>query len=245
MSPSPQRPVRFLILMGTLLLALLGSGLYSLFVERDAPSDRDWDANRKNLPDISVLEQRIEADLFGVEAPSTESIGADIYQVVDSEAMAAKLSGLTKHVTTLRVPTEAELEAYYNKHGPSYRDTSRFSFQHVVYTTARHGGQADLVAKKALALEVKEGDETALAPRYFSVNSSKIDRLFGNGFADKLFEMVKGGNLPCWAGPITSRHGAHLVCIDNAILGTVPDLALVRSQVINDWRFSVVKDVKP
>jgi len=46
-------------------------------------------------------------------------------------------------------------------------------------------------------------------------------------------------------GPITSRHGAHLVCIDNAILGTVPDLALVRSQVINDWRFSVVKEAKP
>ena len=57
--------------------------------------------------------------------------------------------------------------------------------------------------------------------------------------------MVKGGNLPCWAGRITSRHGAHLVCIDNAILGTVPDWALVRLQVINDWRFSVVKDVKP
>jgi hypothetical protein len=130
MSPSPQRPVRFLILTGTLLLALLGSGLYSLFVERDAPSDRDWDANRKNLPDISVLEQRIEADLFGVKAPSSEGMGADIYQVVDSESMAAKLSGLTKHVTTLRVPTEAELEAYYNKHGPRYRDTSRFSFQH-------------------------------------------------------------------------------------------------------------------
>ena len=245
MSPSPQRPIQSLILTGALLVALLGSGFYVLFAERDAPSDTDWDANRKNLPDISVLEQRIETDLFGVEAPSTEDMGADIYQVVDSEAMAAKLSGLTKHVTTLRVPTEAELETYYKKHGPRYRDPSRFSFQHVVYTTARHGGQADLVAKKALALEVKKGDKTALAPRYFSVNSSKIDRLFGNSFADKLFGMVKGDNLPCWAGPITSRHGAHLVCIENAILGKVPELALVRSQVINDWRFSVVKDAKP
>lgn len=245
MSPSPKRPIQSLILTGALLVALLGSGFYVLFAERDAPSDTDWDASRKNLPDISVLEQRIETDLFGVEALSTEGMGADIYQVVDSEAMAAKLSGLTKHVTTLRVPTEAELETYYKKHGPRYRDPSRFSFQHVVYTTARHGGQADLVAKKALALEVKKGDKTALAPRYFSVNSSKIDRLFGNSFADKLFEMVKGDNLPCWAGPITSRHGAHLVCIENAILGTVPDLALVRSQVINDWRFSVVKDAKP
>ena len=41
MSPSPQRPARFLILTGTLLLVLLASGLYGLFVERDAPSDTD------------------------------------------------------------------------------------------------------------------------------------------------------------------------------------------------------------
>ena len=245
MSPSPQRPARLLILSVALLVALLGWGLYGLLAENDAPSDTDWDANRQNLPDISALEHRIETDLFGIEVPATEGMGADIDQVVDSAAMAAKLSGLTKHVTTLRVPTEAELEAYYLKHRLRYRDASRFSFQHVVYTTARHGGQADLVAKKALASEVKEGDETALAPRYFSVNSSKIDRLFGNRFADKLLELAEGGNLPCWAGPITSRHGAHLVCIENAILGTVPDLAQVRSEVINDWRFSVVADAKP
>ena len=54
MSPSPQRPIQSLILTGALLVALLGSGFYVLFAERDAPSDTDWDANRKNLPDISV-----------------------------------------------------------------------------------------------------------------------------------------------------------------------------------------------
>jgi hypothetical protein len=33
----------------------------------------------------------------------------------------------------------------------------------------------------------------------------------------------------------------HLVCIDNAVLGKIPSLEEVRSQVINDWRFAVVE----
>ena len=227
-----------------ILIALLGTALYWLLPETDAPSEIDWDANRQYLPEISALQQRIETDLFSEETAATESIGADIDAVMDRSAMEAKLEGLTKNVTTTRQPTEAELNVFYAQHKAQYRESSRYSFTQIVFTNAKHGGLARQKAKQALQqinqIETEpKGDKTALADRYFSATSVRVEREFGNNFAQKLFNLVKDGDLPCWTGPIASSQGVHLVCIQNASLGTIPDLDEVRSQVINDWRFSV------
>lgn len=234
------------ILLWALLLIALGFASYWLLLsDPDAPSDIDWDANRQNLPDISALEQRIETSLFGEEAEGTEGMSADIDAVVDRSAMEVKLEGLTKNVTTTRQPTEKELAAFYAEHRAQYRESSRFSFKQIIFSRAKHGGQARLKAMQALQ-EISEtepqGDQSTLAERYFSATSTRIDEEFGNNFAQKLFELVKEGDLPCWAGPIASGHGVHLVCIESASLGAIPELEEVRSQVINDWRFSVVEE---
>lgn len=233
------------ILLRTLLLIALGFGAYWLLsLDPDGPSDIDWDANRQNLPDIGALEQRIETNLFGDEAEGTQGMSADIDEVVNHSAMEIKLEGLTKNITTTRQPTEKELTAFYADHSAQYRESSRFSFKQVVFSRAKHGGQARLKAMQALqgiSETEPQGDQSTLAERYFSATSTKIDDEFGNNFAQKLFELVKEGDLPCWAGPIASGHGVHLVCIENASLGAIPELEEVRSQVINDWRFSVVE----
>lgn len=243
MSQLPKRQFTILLLLA-LLLALLGSSLYWLLTDPDAPSDQDWDANRQNLPDISALQQRINNSLFDEEVAATKGMGADIDAIVDTSSMEAKLAGLTRNVTTTRQPTEAELTNFYDQHKSEYRESSRFSFTQIIFSRSKHGGQATLMANQALKNysqqgATPEGDQSILAERYFSATSTKVDNEFGNNFAQKLFNLVKDGNLPCWAGPVTSNHGVHLVCIENAILGTVPELDEVRSQVINDWRFSV------
>lgn len=241
MSQSPQR--LFTVL---LLLAVLGSSLYWLLLDVDAPNDQDWDANRQNLPDIDVLQHRINSRLFNDEGVATEGMGADIDAIMDTSSMEAKLAGLTKHVTTTRQPTETELATFYEQHKSQYRESSRFSFKQVIFSRSKHGGQATLKASQALEHYLQQGvipqgDQSPLAERYFSATSTRVDNEFGNNFGQKLFNLVKDGDLPCWTGPITSNHGVHLVCIDNAIVGAVPELTDVRSQVINDWRFSVSK----
>ena len=77
---------------------IIAIGLSAAFwlSQNSTPSQKDWDANRQNLPDIGALEKRIELNLFGEEAPATEGMGADIDQPIDIEAMEAKLAGLTK-----------------------------------------------------------------------------------------------------------------------------------------------------
>jgi hypothetical protein len=239
MSPFPKR-----LFTVVLLIILLASSVYWLLIDSDTPSDQDWDANRQNLPDISILQQRINRSLSDEEEAATEGMGADIDAIVDSLSMETKLAGLTKNVTTTRKPTETELAAFYDQHKSKYRESSRFSFAQIVFSKSKHGGQATTMANRALQNylqqgAIPQGDQSALAEHYFSATSTRVDNEFGNNFAQKLFNLVKDGNLPCWAGPITSNHGVHLVCIENAILGIIPELNDVRSQVINDWRYSV------
>lgn len=214
--------------------------------QNNAASQRDWDANRQNLPDIAALEKRIEINLFGEETPATQSMGPDIDQPIDIEAMEAKLAGLTKNVTTLRQPTEQELIEFYRANQADYRQDSRFSFRQILFSRAKHGGQAYQKAQQALTdiaqSRIPAGDSSDLQSQYGLSSVDKIDRAFGNNFSAKLQQEVLDNqpNLPCWTGPIASNQGIHLVCIEQAILGEIPDLESVRSQVINDWRYTVI-----
>lgn len=232
---------RRLILAALLLPILLAS--YWKISQDDSASQKDWDADRQNLPDITALEQRIEIDLFGVEPASTQGIGADIDLPLDIEAMESKLAGLTKNVTTLRQPTEQELLSYFQQHQGDYRRDSYFSFQQILFSTAKYGGQAYDRAKKTLldiaADDISSNASGPLKERYYGASSSDIDREFGNNFSSKIIALsIEGdGTMPCWAGPITSGYGAHLVCIEKLTLGEIPDLEDVRAQVVNDWRY--------
>ena len=244
-TPSPQPLVKRLLPAAMLVIGLL---VAYLWLSAEGPdSQKDWDANRQNLPDIAQLEQRIELDLFGEEAPPTEGMGPDLDQPIDIEAMEAKLAGLTKNVTTLRQPTDQELIEYYQKNQSSYREISKFSFRQILFSRSKHGGQAYLKAQQAQE-EIKQGtlpagDSSDLRAQYNNALGDRVDREFGDGFASKLLSEVLNNqqSLPIWTNPIASNYGVHLVCIEDAVVGDIPDLKTVRSQVINDWRFSVAE----
>ena len=105
--PTPL-PLRILALILSLLIALLLSFYYGT----DQPSQRDWDADRHNLPDIDSLQQRIQTDLFDDKSAPIESLGTDIDQIMDPEAMDAKLAGLTNSHTLgylTQVPCKARV----------------------------------------------------------------------------------------------------------------------------------------
>ncbi len=242
---SPQHQLkRRLTIVSALLIPLILAILW--YQSNQAPiNDKDWDLNRQNLPDIAVLEQRIELDLFGAESPSTKGMAPDTDQPMDIQAMEAKLAGLTKNVTTLRQPTEQELQQFYQQNQSDYREASKFSFRHILFSRAKHGGQVYLKAQQALAeLELGNnpaGDTSDLSQDYSNVGSDKVDVIFGRGFATKLLTQLLASpqKLPCWTDPISSNYGVHLVCFDNVRLGEFPNLDEVRSQIINDWRYSI------
>lgn len=242
---SPQHQFKRLFAIASALLMPLILAIF-WYQSNQAPiNDKDWDLNRHNLPDIAALEQRIELNLFGAESPSTKAMAPDTDQPIDIQAMEAKLAGLTKNVTTLRQPTEQELQQFYQQNQSDYREASKFSFRHILFSRAKHGGQVYLKAQQALAeLELGSnpaGDSSDLSPDYRNVGSDKVDLIFGRGFATKLLTQVLASpqKLPCWTDPIPSNYGVHLVCFENVRLGAFPSLDEVRSQVINDWRYSI------
>ena len=233
--PTPL-PLRILALILSLLIALLLSFYYGT----DQPSQRDWDADRHNLPDIDSLQQRIQTDLFDDKSAPIESLGTDIDQIMDPEAMDAKLAGLTKNVTTLRQPTAQELNDFYQQHQADYREFSNFSFRHLLFSSIKYGGTAYQQAEQVLA-QIKAGQLPTEADKYQGT-SDQVAETFGSSFADKLLALALDSQAEqCWTEPTASKLGVHLVCIDNAVLGKIPSLEEVRSQVINDWRFAVVE----
>jgi parvulin-like peptidyl-prolyl isomerase len=61
----------------------------------------------------------------------------------------------------------------------------------------------------------------------------EVARLFGKGFAEKLFK----SEINAWQGPIESGYGLHLVRISAKIDSRMPELASVIDKVRTDWMF--------
>ena len=233
---APTHSTRSIILLTIALITTLALGVY-WYQTNQYTDQRDWDANRQNLPDIDVLQQRIQTNLFGDNSAEIDSVGTDTDQIMDPQAMEAKLAGLTKNVTTLRQPSDQELLDYYRQHQAEYRGFSLFNFRHLLFSSAKYGGSAYQQAEQRLQ-QIREGDEAINAEAYQGA-SDQIEDRFGRSFADKLLVLAMQPRIqPCWTGPIASRLGAHIICIDNAVVGEIPNLEEVRSQVINDWRFA-------
>ena len=229
--------LRILALVISLLIALV----LSFYWLSDEPSQRDWDADRHNLPDIDSLQQRIQTDLFDEKNAPIESVGTDIDQIMDPEAMDAKLAGLTKNITSLRQPTEQELLDFYQQQQADYREFSNFSFRHLLFSSIKYGGNAYEQADLVLA-EIRAGQLAPSDAVQYQGTSDQVAEKFGSSFADKLLALTLDPQAEqCWTEPTASKLGVHLVCIDNAVLGKIPSLEEVRSQVINDWRFAVVE----
>jgi parvulin-like peptidyl-prolyl isomerase len=63
--------------------------------------------------------------------------------------------------------------------------------------------------------------------------SYEVERLFGKGFAEKLFALETN----TWQGPIESAYGLHLVRISEKIDSRTPELASVIDKVRTDLMF--------
>ena len=73
-----------------------------------------------------------------------------------------------------------------------------------------------------------------MLPRDFEKETPfEVERLFGKGFADQLFQSEING----WEGPIESGYGLHLVWISEKIDSRMPELASVIDKVRTDWMF--------
>ena len=229
-----------------LLIAILGIGGY--WWNQVQQSNQHWDTKRIKLPDRDQLQQRIEQQMQDKQSQMDRQIGVDLEQLIDQQAMQAKLSGLTKNITLSRDPTEAELSAFFEQYREQYRETSQFAFKQLLFSKVKYGGQAIGEAKKVLNTMANHPNSWQNhVQEQLYLSSVQLDELYGQGFSDKLLQLAIGNpqQPPCWSQPITSIKGAHLLCFEEVTLGAIPKLESVRSLVTNHWRYETAKLQSP
>ncbi|MGB1383141.1 MAG: hypothetical protein ACPH7H_06550 [Porticoccaceae bacterium] len=219
---------------------LVVSALSYCWVKYLQPEHNSWDETSIQLPDTEELQLYIDKKITQ-KSEISRQVNNPLDEIIDDQAMQIKLSGLTKNITTERVPTDKELSQFYQQHQEQYRQISSFEFTQYLLTNIRYGGQAVSMAQKIL--------NTAPANRkspqaLVSLNTLEIDRLYGAEFSKKIMAEIleHPQNLPCWTKPITSKIGAHLLCFKQVNIGTIPELESIKPQLVNHWRYENARE---
>jgi hypothetical protein len=151
-----------------------------------------------------------------------------------------KLEFISNDIAALVVPTDADLNAYFEAHPDKFRVEPQFTFRHVFLDPKRHRESilrdaAQLLAQLnqagANADAPAPGDSFLLEHQFTAVPASEVAKQFGEKFAAKLNGLSPGQ----WQGPVESGYGVHLVFISERTEARLPALAEVRAAVRHEW----------
>jgi hypothetical protein len=235
-----QQTVRKLTLQQLTILGFLALMAISYWwIKVHESSAISWDDSQIKLPSTELLQQQIDQQLRE-QSQITNAPGDNSDRIIDPQAMQIKLTGLTKNITTEKVPSTQELEGFFQKNKQQYREQSFFQLSQIIFTHTKHGGQAKDVAKQALS---DEEIDLEIKSEAINLNSVEIDDRYGSDFSQKLIDLYihKKDDPTCWQEPITSKVGAHLICFKQVKLGAIPSIASIRSLLINDWRYAMTQ----
>jgi len=218
---------------------LLLSALSYSWIQFLHSSEKKWDEGIIQLPNTEKLQLYIDEKItskYTIDQP----LNNDLDDIIDDQAMQLKLSGLTKNVTLSREPNDQELNDFYTQYKEQYRESSTFHFTQYLVPNIQYGGQAMNIAQKILDTAPANRDKPS---ELINLNTMQVDQLYGVGFSKKLLNKVnqERRSLPCWTGPITSKVGAHLICFKKVSIGAIPELASIKPQLVNHWRYETAK----
>lgn len=141
-----------------------------------------------------------------------------------------------------RLPTDGELEAYYESRRDEYRTPERVTFWQVFVSADRHGDATLAVAGALLdgfrraatapAEAARRGDSFTVMPHVVAQPIAQVTKLLGASAG----ATVAHGPTGEWLGPVRSPYGAHLLWIESREAGAAPSFALVRGRLLERWR---------
>ena len=183
------------------------------------------------------METKVQTEILYREALA---MGLDKDDEIVKRRMAQKMQFLAEDAAP-REPTTAELKSWYAKNSDKFAMPTRVSFRHLYFSPDRRAAHARDDAVKALAqlagqTEDAKFDESFADPFMFQEyyrdrGTDYLGKEFGPQFALAVAKLPIGS----WQGPIESGYGWHLVFVDNAIPGHVPDFEEVEPEVKTAW----------
>lgn len=154
--------------------------------------------------------------------------------------LALKMEFLVQDAAPQTEPDEPTLQNFFAAHKERYQEAGQVSFSHIYFSRdhrARPEQEAqavlnDLQRSPQAPLRAPErGDRFMFAADYAQKTEPEIAREFGEAFAHTLFASQPGE----WHGPIESGYGIHLIRVQERTNGQLPEFAVVKNQVRQDY----------
>jgi len=201
---------------------------------------RKWNRPPTETELKGLVESFIREEVYYREALA---LGLDQNDTVLRRRLMQKMEFLSNDLAELSTPDETALNQFFLEHQDKYEIPARVNFTHIYFSVDKRGTKTTSDAKRVLSkleavpgtvLRAPERGDSGMLPSDFTRETSfEVARLFGSGFADRLFE----SDINAWQGPIESGYGIHLVRISEKIDSRVPELAEVIDKVRNDWMY--------
>ncbi len=185
-----------------------------------------------------LMETKVQTEILYREALA---MGLDKDDEIVRRRMAQKMQFLAEDVAAAREPTTAELRSWYAKNSDKFAMPKRVSFRHLYFSPDRRATRARDDAVKALVqlngqpvdakLPESFADPFMFQEYYRDRATDYLSKEFGPQFAQAVEKLPTGS----WQGPIESGFGWHLVFVDTAIPGRVPDFEEIEADVKTAW----------
>lgn len=185
-----------------------------------------------------LVEQKVQSEVLYREALA---MGLDKNDEIVKRRMAQKMQFLAEDVAAAHEPTTEELKAWYAKNSDKFAMPKRVSFRHLYFSPDRRGKNARDDAAKALPqlagqpvdakLNESLSDPFMFQQYYRDRATDYLGKEFGPQFAQAVTKLPTGS----WQGPIESGFGWHLVFVDTAIPGRVPEFEEIPADVKTAW----------
>ncbi|KGJ99588.1 peptidyl-prolyl cis-trans isomerase [Thalassotalea sp. ND16A] len=172
------------------------------------------------------------------------ALGLDKGDKVIDRRLRQKMDFLIEDLVTAKEPTDEELQSYYQQHIENYQTLPIYSLQQVHISIDRSPEQLAQKINQQLAL-IEQGlpptsEVTLLPNRIDHKYSLQIDRLFGDGFTDKLQDYP----LSTWSGPVSSSQGQHFVFIEQRQPAANKPFESSKNKVLKDWQYQNLQQAK-
>lgn len=165
-------------------------------------------------------------------------LGLHREDIVVRRILVQKMRLLGSRLADDQAVTPEDVEQRYASIRDRLRSPDRITFTQVFVSRDRPGDPLDrarsllssLAARPSTASDgPSQGDPFPLGHHLAGRSRSDLDRTFGAGFGEAVFEeAVRMGR---WRGPIESAYGFHLVLVERVETGTLPDLDLVADRL--------------
>ncbi len=259
-----KEPLVHFILIGIFLFALYGvvnknenEGEVILLDQSDVDNIiASWEMQWKRFPTEeelkNLLEQNVKQEIFYQEALK---MNLDHNDEIIKRRLAQKMEFLSNDISSLKVPSDEDIQFFYNQNKLKYEVSSKYSFYQIIFSPDKRTNptiDANKVLtdfKNASFEEMKnKGDQMPFAYFMSDVNTNDIAYQFGSMLSERFEEIP----INQWYGPVTSSFGEHLIYITSKTDKRIPDLAEVKKDVLLDYEYdqqqktneAIIKELK-